>query len=140
MDKEKNIEELLSVEGIDKKTALKLNYAGIRSISELELQDPQTLSKKIGYPETTIKKWLQSIAGLKKEQELRKNEAIILNLKEFLNISYEQAKILRNVGVFSIDDLINEDPDQLAEDAGISVKYIKFWISKAKKIRQIKSG
>ena len=41
--------------------------------------------------------------------------------------------MLRNVGVFNIKDLVQEDPGQLADDSGISKNLINFWINKGKK-------
>jgi len=133
LDIEKIKDDILSIDGIDEKIAQKLKYAGIRSISDLELQDPHSLSNKIGYPVKSVSYWIQQAIDIKKYEEVKKSEEKILKLKEILNISYQEAKLLRNVGVFSIEDLINEEPILLAEDTKISVNYIKFWIKKAKK-------
>ncbi|MFX0137838.1 MAG: hypothetical protein ACFFDN_29625, partial [Candidatus Hodarchaeota archaeon] len=54
-------------------------------------------------------------------------------LKDFLNCSYEIARALRDVGIFSIEDLAKEDPVHLADDADIRLKYVRSWIKKAKK-------
>ena len=133
MDKENIIEEFLKIEGIDEKTARKLVYAGIKSISDLESEDPHGLSKKVGHPVNTVKKWIQRAADIKLDAKYRESEEQIQNLKAILNISYEQSKVLRNVGVFKVEDLVQEDPKQLAEDAGINENTIGYWIKKAKK-------
>ena len=132
MDKENLTKEFLSVEGIDKKIALKLINAGVKSISDLKLQNPQKLSKKIGYPQKTIIKWIASANDAIKNKELVESEEIILKLKTILKIPYREAKILRNVGIFSINDLANEEPIQLSEDSGIHLYYISQWIKKAR--------
>lgn len=132
MNKENLIEELVSIDGIDRKIALKLLTAGIRSISDLESQVPQKLAEKIGIQPKIVKKWVKSAIEIRKDKELVKNEELILLLKNFLNISYEDARILRNVGVFNIEDLANEDPILLSDDTEINVKSIRQWIKKAK--------
>ena len=133
MEKEKIVEEFLELEGIDEEIALKLINAGIKSISELELQDSFALSQKIGHPQKIIKKWIERAKDMKANQAFIKSEKVIHEIKDFLAIPYEQAKILRNVGVFSIEDLVNEDPLQLADDSGIASYFINRWIKKAQK-------
>ncbi len=131
LEKEKIIEEFLRLEGIDEEIALKLVNAGIKSISDLELQDAFALSKKIGHPQKIIDKWIETAKDIKRNQEFMKSEEKIHELKDFLEIPYEQAKILRNVGVFGIEDLANEDPLQLSDDSGIPLYHIERWIKKA---------
>ena len=133
MEKEKIIKEFLKIDGIDIKTARKIFYAGVKSLSDLESEDPHNLSKKVGHPVNIIKKWIQKAADIKLDKKYQESEEEILNLKEILNSSYEQAKRLRNVGVFSIKDLVEEDPRQLADDSDISKNIIEFWIKKGKK-------
>lgn len=139
MDKENIIKELLSVQGIDRKIALKLLNAGIRTIIDLQSQNPQNLSEKIGFNLKTVENWIKSAVEIIKYRELTKNEESILRLSDFLKIPYEDAKVLRNVGVFNIEDLANEDPKQLSDDAGFDVDIVKLWIKKAKKEYKIKS-
>ncbi len=138
LDKEELIEEFLKLEGIDGEIALKLYNAGIKSISDLKSSDPQNLSEKIGYPIKLVKSWINSIVKYEQQKKFEKSEEIIIKLKDSLNCSYEIAKTLRNVGILSLEDLTNEDPAQLADDAEIDLKYIKLWIKKAKKILKSK--
>ncbi|MFX1449761.1 MAG: helix-hairpin-helix domain-containing protein [Promethearchaeota archaeon] len=133
MEKEKLIEEFSSIKGIDNEIALKLYNAGIKSIDDLETQDPQQLAEIIGFPAKTIEQWINAASDMIKKKEVEKSEEVILTLKDFLKCSYENAKHLRNMGVFSIEDLANEDPKQLADDTEINLRYIKLWINRAKK-------
>ncbi|NVM01040.1 MAG: hypothetical protein HWN67_01775 [Candidatus Helarchaeota archaeon] len=133
MQKEELIKEFSSLKGIDREIALKLYNAGIKSISDLKILNPQKLSEKIGYPPKTIELWKNSAIDMIQQKKFEKSEEIIFTLKDFLKCSYEVANTLRNVGIFSIEDLANEDPAQLADDADINLRYIKLWIKKAKK-------
>jgi len=127
--KENILEEFQRIKGIDKKIALALYNARIRSLKELENVEVSKLSKLIGIEQTTIKEWIEKIPQQLVTSEV---EDSIQILSSFLNISEEIAEKLRNVGVFSIKHLSEEVPELLADDLEMPVKTVLEWIKKAK--------
>ncbi|MHA1265789.1 MAG: DUF4332 domain-containing protein [Candidatus Helarchaeota archaeon] len=136
MSEEKIISELTQIKGLNKKVAIKLYRAGITSIKKLSNAVPEELSKITGIS----KKQLTTFIILARAQERKKFievDTAAAELSQLLEINIDNAKRLVSSGVMSIEDLAEESPDLLAEDAGISVDVIEKWIKKAKEIKRI---
>ena len=141
MDKDATIETLIQVKGIDRKAALKLYMAGIYSFEDLINCDYKDISTKIGVRIPEIQKWMdeakitsKEVAKLKKEPsetESVDTDAPIKKMSNFLGISFNDAKKLRNAGVFGLKDLAQENPKLLAEDSGFPLDKITTWVKKA---------
>ncbi|MHC1592210.1 MAG: helix-hairpin-helix domain-containing protein [Candidatus Helarchaeales archaeon] len=127
--KEQIISELQQIKGVDKKIAIALYNANIRSLNQLEMVDVSKLSQVVGIDETTIRKWIKAVPDVLSKSEIENSIQI---LSEFLEIPEETAEKLRNVGVFSIKQLAEEDPQLLADDVQEPVKTVLKWIKKAR--------
>lgn len=128
-EKERILKEFQRIKGIDKKTSIALYNAGIRSLGQLEKAKAKNLSKLIGIDENLIKNWIQSVPALLSTSEVENSVEILSSL---LNISQKVAEKLRNVGVFSVKHLADEDANLLADDLDEPVKTVTEWIKRAK--------
>jgi len=52
------VDDLMEINGIGKKRATDLVFAGVRSVSDLSKRSPKHLSRKTGIPIKTISKWI----------------------------------------------------------------------------------
>jgi hypothetical protein len=52
--------DLIEINGIGKKRAKDLMFAGVRSVSDLSKRSPKHLSRKTGIPIKTVSKWIIS--------------------------------------------------------------------------------
>ena len=66
MNKDKVIETLIQIKGIDRKAALKLYMAGIYSLDDLIACDYKDVSIKIGIKVPVIQKWMDEAKILSK--------------------------------------------------------------------------
>ena len=53
-----NGSDLIEIEGIGKKRAEDLSFAGVKSVSDLSKRSPKHLARKTGIPLRTISKWI----------------------------------------------------------------------------------
>ncbi|MHA1298903.1 MAG: ribosomal protein L13e [Candidatus Helarchaeota archaeon] len=152
VDQEKTIVPLVKSPSriIDKRMGRGFSIKEIKAAS-IPFDDFSKLNLRIDRRRKTIydsnveflgKKYRELIAEDQIEKEAldkieKKLMESINNLSKIPSISKKYAKKLVDAGVKSVDDLIKEDPNTLAEDIDEKVSLVNQWIKDAKKFKKL---
>jgi len=63
------VSDLIEIDGIGKKRAKDLMFAGVKSVSDLSKRSPKHLSRKTGIPIKTISKWIINANEIMKNRQ-----------------------------------------------------------------------
>ncbi|MFX1296117.1 MAG: DUF4332 domain-containing protein [Promethearchaeota archaeon] len=136
MAEEIAITELTKIKGLNKKQAIKLYRAGIKSIKKLSSSNPEEISKITGIAKKQLTTWV-ILARAQERKKFIEVDVAAEEISQLLEIKIDDAKRLVSAGVMSIDDLAEESADLLSEDTGMAINTITNWIKKAKDIKKI---
>ena len=136
MAEEKVINELTKIKGLNKKAAIKIFRAGVKSIKKLGSSNPDELSKITGIAKKQLTTWI-ILARAQERKKFIEVDTAAAELSQLVEVKLEDAKRLVGAGVMSIEDLADESSDLLSEDTGLSSDVIQKWIKKAKEIKKL---
>ncbi len=131
--------ELTKISGVGKKTAEKLNNAGITSIKKLATTtDIEQLSKISSISINKLLKYINSARDLlnmehiKYEIKNNDNNNGSFDFSKLKGIGSTYNKKIHSAGIHDLNSLINVNPELLADKLNVNVKKIKMWIQSAK--------
>ena len=123
--------ELKQLKGIKGKEAKLLIEAGIKSLTSLIEEEPNSLADDTNIKVEKIEKWIEQAKNLLKRKSFIDTMNELLQVKG-MNKTY--ARKLVNFGVLSLEDLSQEDATILSKDLKISEKIVSVWIEDAMRL------
>ncbi len=128
------IKHLRKLPEISKNDAEILFEGGIYSISHLAEEDPKTLAKDLDLDVKKVEKWIESAKSVKRIIDAK---ATFKKLSKISGIKKKYILDLIDLGIYSIDDLINANPEKVAEKLDIDIDEVIYWIEQASKIKGV---
>ncbi len=125
--------DLTELPGVTKKMAEDLVVGGVVSIRSLSTTSPRRLSRVMDLKRDRAEKLVDSAKGFlrdksRKAREEEPRKPAITELKHLPDITHNQLKALKDLGVESLESLKDEDPRDLSLLTGIPESQIKTWI------------
>lgn len=124
--------DLAELKGVTKKLAETLSEAGVTSIRELSTTSPRRLARTTVLKRDRAEKLVESAKRYQREKakvarEEKTKEPEITALKHLPEITRDDVKQLKELGVGSLEELKTENPRDLALLTGIPEKRIREW-------------
>jgi len=132
--KSEAIKHLKKVPEISRYDAQILTDAGIFTISHLAEEDPKSLAKDLDIELAIVKKWIESAKNIKSHIDAK---LAFKKLSKISGIKKKYVKDLVDLGIHNIDDLLNANPEKIAEKLDIDIDEILFWLDQVRDLKGI---
>ncbi|MBD3227422.1 MAG: hypothetical protein GF329_04465 [Candidatus Lokiarchaeota archaeon] len=122
---------------INKQDAQTLVKGGIYTIANLAEEEPTALAKDLDLDPDEVKKWVESAKSVKKIMDAK---SAFKKLSKIRGIKKKHIKPLLEIGVKSIDDLLDSNPEKVAEALKLDLDDILYWFEQAAEITGSEEG
>jgi len=130
--REQTIKHLTKLPEISKKDAEILIEGGILTISHLAEEDPELLANDLDIDLNIVKKWVESAKSIKLIIDAK---SAYKKFSKINGIKKKYIKSLLELGIADIDNLLDANPEKIAEKLDLNIDEVLFWIDQAKNIK-----
>jgi ribosomal protein L13E/predicted flap endonuclease-1-like 5' DNA nuclease len=134
MHRKQAIRNLRKLSNVSKSDAEILVDGGIFSITHLAEEDPKTLSKDLDLDNNKVKDFVEAAKSVKLLMDAK---STFKKLSKIKGIKKKYITPLLELEVNNIDDLIDSNPEKVAEKLKIELDEVLYWINQAKEIKGI---
>lgn len=114
--------DLTGIHGIGPARAEGLREAGLHTLEDLAAAHPRAVAEELDVPTGTVQSWQQEALG---------DSAAVEDFTEVKGIGDKRAKQIAVLGLTTLRELVEADPEALAEELGVGTDTVVTWQKRA---------